>query len=125
MMDKDFLTSIYGCVFYLLVSFTDNLNTCNVHVLKTQELELNENCCHRRKPPQKTNNQTNPYTVFHLQILLRRTLVLTQMMRMNSLLMQSMKTKTFVSRYHFECLKRLLLLCKNGASICIRRSNLN
>ena len=54
MRDKDFLTSIFDCVFYLLVSFTDNLCKCNVYVLKTQKLELHENCCHRKK-------QTNPY----------------------------------------------------------------
>ena len=58
MRDKDFLTSIYDCVFYLLVSFTDNLCTCTIYVLKTQELELHENCCHRKK------TQTNPYFGF-------------------------------------------------------------
>ena len=41
--DKDFLTSIYNCVFYLLGSFTDNLCTCTVYVLKTQELKLHGN----------------------------------------------------------------------------------
>ena len=43
--DKEFLTSIYDCVFYLLGS--DKLCTCTVYVLKAPELL--ENYCHRKK----------------------------------------------------------------------------
>ena len=57
MRDKDFLTTICDCVFYLLGSFTDNL--CTIYVLKTQELELHENCCDRKKP-------NKPYILFSI-----------------------------------------------------------
>ena len=55
MRDKDFVTSIYDRVFYLLGSFTDNLCTCTVYVLNAQELELNENCCHRKNTKKPLN----------------------------------------------------------------------
>ena len=134
MRDKDFLTSIYDCVFYLLVSFTENLCTCTVYVLKTQELELNENCCHRKNTKKPLNklifcfvstdsveedfvSDTDDEDELSVVAVNEDQNVCITLLSKAILNVEGLNLQKTCSD-HFECLKRvLLLLCMNGVSI--------